>query len=67
MSIDGRTLTFRVEVRDERERVGEGTHTVQPLGKNRCLLRFGVPILVFPYVIVCLIVIRRIAELAEAG
>ena len=27
LSIDGRTLTFRVEAHDERERVGEGTHT----------------------------------------
>jgi hypothetical protein len=43
------------------------THTVEPLDKNRCLLRFGVPILVFPYLIVCLIAIRRIAELAEAA
>jgi fluoroacetyl-CoA thioesterase len=27
LSIDGRTLTFRVQAHDERERVGEGTHT----------------------------------------
>ncbi len=27
LAIDGRTLTFRVEAHDERERVGEGTHT----------------------------------------
>jgi predicted thioesterase len=26
-AVDGRTLTFRVEAQDERERVGEGTHT----------------------------------------
>jgi predicted thioesterase len=25
--IDGRTLEFRVEARDERERVGDGTHS----------------------------------------
>ncbi|MEM5788315.1 MAG: thioesterase family protein [Syntrophobacteraceae bacterium] len=27
LSIDGRTLTFRVEAHDEREVVGQGTHT----------------------------------------
>jgi len=27
LAIDGRTLTFRVEAHDEREKVGEGTHT----------------------------------------
>jgi hypothetical protein len=43
------------------------THTLQPLGKNLCLLSFGVPLLIFPYLLVCLIAIRRIAELAEAG
>jgi predicted thioesterase len=26
-AIDGRSVTFRVEARDERERVGDGTHT----------------------------------------
>ncbi len=26
LAVDGRMLTFRVEVRDEREKVGEGTH-----------------------------------------
>ena len=27
LAVGGRTLTFRVEAHDERERVGEGTHT----------------------------------------
>ncbi|MHC1728603.1 MAG: thioesterase family protein [Syntrophobacteraceae bacterium] len=27
LSVDGRTLTFRVEAHDEREKVGEGNHT----------------------------------------
>lgn len=27
LAVDGRTLTFRVEAHDERERVGEGAHT----------------------------------------
>lgn len=27
LSLEGRTLTFHVEAHDERERVGEGTHT----------------------------------------
>ena len=26
MKIEGRTLTFRVEARDERELIGDGTH-----------------------------------------
>jgi hypothetical protein len=41
------------------------THSVESLGKSRCRLRFGVPILAFPYLLVCLIAIRRIADLIE--
>jgi hypothetical protein len=43
------------------------THLVESLGKNRCCLWFGVPIPAFPYLLVCLNAIRRIARLAEAG
>lgn len=42
------------------------THSVESLGKNRCRLRFGVPIPAFPYLFICLIAIRRIAGLTEA-
>ncbi len=42
------------------------THSVESLGNNRCCLRFGVPIPAFPYLLICLIAIRRIAELIEA-
>ena len=41
------------------------THSVESLGKNRCRLRFGVPIPAFPYLLICLIAIRRIADLSE--
>jgi hypothetical protein len=43
------------------------THFVESLGTGRCRLFFGVPILAFPYLLVCLIAIRRIAELTESG
>jgi hypothetical protein len=41
------------------------THSVENFGKNRCCLRFGVPLPAFPYLFVCLIAIRRIADLIE--
>jgi hypothetical protein len=43
------------------------THAVENLGANRCCLRFGVPIPAFPYLLVCLIAMRRIADLSEGG
>jgi hypothetical protein len=41
------------------------THSVESLGKSRCRLLFGVPILIFPYLLICLVAIRRIADLIE--
>jgi hypothetical protein len=41
------------------------THSVESLGKNLCRLFFGVPIVAFPYLPICLMAIRRIAELTE--
>jgi len=39
LKVDGRMLTFRVEARDERERVGEGTHVRAIINLDRFLAR----------------------------
>jgi hypothetical protein len=41
------------------------THSVEILGENRCCLRFGVPLPAFPYLLICLLAMRRIARLVE--
>jgi hypothetical protein len=41
------------------------THTVESLGANHSRLLFGVPILAFPYLLVCLVAIRRLVALIE--
>lgn len=43
------------------------SHAVRPLGPGRCELVFGVPWLAAPYLAVCRIAMRRIADLATAG
>lgn len=43
------------------------THSVESLGKASCRLLFGVPIFLFPYLLVCLMAIRRIADFTEPG
>lgn len=43
------------------------THTVEPLGPNRSLLLFGVPIPALPYLFVCAVAIRKIAALVRCG
>lgn len=43
------------------------THTVESLGLNRSQLSFGVPFMVFPYLVVCLVAIRRLRALIEQG
>jgi hypothetical protein len=48
-------------------RVPVTTHTVESLGASRSRLVFGVLLPVFPYLLICLIAIRRIAELIESG
>src|SRR5512136_2795284 len=39
LAVDGRLLTFRVEARDEREKVGEGTHVRAIIQLERFLAR----------------------------
>ena len=39
LAVDGRLLTFRVEARDEREKVGEGTHVRAIIHLERFLAR----------------------------
>jgi hypothetical protein len=41
------------------------THSVESHGDNRCCLRFGVPVPAFPYLLIGLIAIRRIAKIIE--
>ena len=41
------------------------THTVESLGAKHSRLLFGVPILAFPYLLVCLVAIRRLVALIE--
>jgi hypothetical protein len=41
------------------------THTVESLGANRSRLLFGVPLIAFPYLLVCLVAIKRISLLIE--
>jgi hypothetical protein len=43
------------------------THSVESLGKNRCCLRFGVPLPAFPYLLICLTAMQRIADLVSQG
>jgi len=39
LAVDGRTLTFRVEAHDEREKVGEGTHVRAIINLEKFLAR----------------------------
>jgi fluoroacetyl-CoA thioesterase len=39
LAVDGRMLTFHVEARDEREKVGEGTHVRAIINLDRFLAR----------------------------
>ena len=39
LAVDGRMLTFRVEARDEKEKVGEGTHVRAVINLERFLAR----------------------------
>lgn len=41
VGVEGRFLTFRVEARDEREIVGEGSHTRTIVNRERFLTRVG--------------------------
>ena len=41
------------------------THAVESLGEDRCRLWFGVPLPAFPYLLTCVIAMRRIARLIE--
>ncbi len=41
-------------------------HLVEPLGPRRCRVRFDVPTWAAPYVLVCMVALRRLARLAEA-
>lgn len=41
------------------------THRVEDIGKGLSCLYFGVPMIAFPYLIVCLVAIRRIVRLCE--
>jgi len=43
------------------------THTVESLGTNRSQLSFGVPLMVFPYLLVCLVAIKRLRAIIEQG
>lgn len=40
------------------------SHSVQPLGADRCALTFGVPWFAVPYLAVCRVAAERIADLA---
>ena len=42
-------------------------HEVEPLGADRCRLRFGAPWIVAPYLAVCEIALHRIDHLATAN
>lgn len=39
LSVDGRNLTFEVEAHDEREKIGEGTHTRAIINLDRFMAR----------------------------
>ena len=39
------------------------THTVESLGANRTRLLFGVPLIAFPYLVVCFVAMKRIRSL----
>ncbi len=41
------------------------THTVEDLGLKRSRLLFGVPLIAFPYLLVCLVAINRIRAINE--
>jgi hypothetical protein len=40
-------------------------HEVRPLGPNRCILEFAVPVWAAPYLIVCAFAARRIGKIAQ--
>lgn len=42
------------------------THTVEP-APGGCRISFGVPAVAFPYLVVCLVALRRIAALLEVA
>ena len=44
-------------------RIPATTHTVESLGANRSLLLFGVPLIAFPYLLVCFLAMKRIRSL----
>lgn len=56
---DGRYWSWRVAG------VPATGHRVEPLGRNRCRLRFEVPTLAAPYLAVCRVACRRIRAMAE--
>jgi predicted thioesterase len=39
VAVDGRKLTFKVEAHDEREKIGEGTHTRAIINLDRFMAR----------------------------
>ena len=55
----GRTWSWRVFG------IPATTHTVESLSANRSRLLFGVPLIAFPYLLVCLVAIKRINSLIE--
>ena len=57
----GRTWSWRVFG------IPATTHTVESLGANRSRLLFGVPLIAFPYLLVCLVAMKRIDALIERG
>ena len=72
-TIIGLTLPFEVTAFDDGVAwswnvagVPATDHTVEPLGDDRCLLTFGVPLIALPYLAVCRVALRRIDRLATA-
>jgi hypothetical protein len=57
----GRTWSWRVFG------IPATTHTVESLGANRSRLLFGVPLIAFPYLLVCHVAMKRIDALIERG
>jgi hypothetical protein len=55
----GRTWSWRVFS------IPATTHTVEQLGANCSRLLFGVPLIAFPYLLVCLVATKRILTLIE--
>lgn len=42
-------------------------HRLEALAEDRCRIGFGVPIVAWPYLVICAIALRRIGRLAEGG